>query len=207
MQFGSDRAERDLRRYHRRGVKGTTRILLSELRRWPLRGKELLDIGGGIGIIGFELARANVVSSTLVEASPAYLEVARREVERLSLSHRTKCILGDFTLIAETLPQADVVTLDRVVCCYPDAEALLKAAATHTRQLLAFTYPRDRWYVRLISSLENLMRRMRGNAFRTIVHSPQRMSSVLEGAGFVRDSTRGTLVWMVDLYRKEPLRE
>jgi hypothetical protein len=44
-------------------------------------------------------------------------------------------------VIAGTLPDADVVTLDRVVCCYPDPEALLGAAAK-TRQVLAFTYPR-----------------------------------------------------------------
>jgi len=207
IQFGIERAERDFERYRRRGAEDITRILLKELRRRPLRGKELLDIGGGIGVIGWELADADVASTTLVEASPAYLDVARREVERRSASRRTKFVLGDFTLVAGTLPKADVVTLDRVVCCYPDAEALLRAAATCTRQLLALTYPRDRWYVRVITSVQNLMRRMRGSAFRTFVHSPQRMSSVLESAGFVRDSTRGTLVWMVDVYQRELLRE
>jgi magnesium-protoporphyrin O-methyltransferase len=144
-----------------------------------------------------------VASTTLVEASPAYLDVAQREVESHTVSRPSKFILGDFTLVAGTLPEADIVTLDRVVCCYPDAEALLKAAATRTRQLLAFTYPRDRWYVRVATSFQNLMRRMRGSTFRTFVHFPQQMSSVLERAGFVRDSTHGTLVWMVDIYRRE----
>jgi magnesium-protoporphyrin O-methyltransferase len=201
-QFGIDRAERDLQRYRRRGVEGITRILLTELRRWPLQGKALLDIGGGIGVVGWELADAGVASTTLVEASPAYLDVAQREVERQSTSQPAKFVLGDFTLVADTLPETDVVILDRVVCCYPDAETLLKAATIHTRQLLAFTYPRDRWYVRLITSFQNLVRRIRGNAFRTFVHSPQQMSSVLERAGLVRDSRRGTLVWMVDFYHR-----
>jgi|SRR5215469_1158871 len=204
-QFGIDRAERDLQRYRQKGAEGITRILLAELRRWPLRGKELLDIGGGIGILAWELAEADVAGTTLVEASPAYLEVAQRECAKRSATELAKFILGDFTVVADSLPEADVVTLDRVVCCYPDAEALLSAAATRTRQLLAFTYPRDRWYVRLITLLQNLMRKMKGNPFRTFVHSPERMSSVLQRAGLVRDATRGTLAWKADLYRREVL--
>jgi len=207
IQFGSDRAERDLQRYRRRGADGITRILLTELRRWPLQGKELLDIGGGIGVVGWELGDQGLARTVLVEASPAYLEVAQREAERRSASQPAKFILGDFTLVADTLPEADVVTLDRVVCCYADAEALLRAAATRTQQLLAFTYPRDRWYVRVITAFQNLMRRMKGNAFRTFVHTPHRMSSVLERAGFVRAATRGTLFWSFDLYCSEMLAE
>src|SRR5215469_12897890 len=95
-QFGIDRAERDLQRYRQKGAEGITRILLTELRRWPLRGKELLDIGGGIGVVGLELADAEVASTTLVEASPAYLDVAQREVEPRSASQHTEFILGDF---------------------------------------------------------------------------------------------------------------
>ena len=49
-------AERDLRRYQRYGPDLGTRILLSELRRWPLRGLHLLDVGAGIGVIAVELA-------------------------------------------------------------------------------------------------------------------------------------------------------
>jgi hypothetical protein len=53
-----------------------------------------------------------------------------------------------------------VVTLDRVVCCYPDPEALLGAAAAKTRQVLAFTYPRDRWYVRTMFAFGNFWLRL-----------------------------------------------
>ena len=36
---------------------------------------------------------------------------------------------------------ADVVVLHRVVCCYPDYERLLGAAADHSRRLLVFSHP------------------------------------------------------------------
>jgi 2-polyprenyl-3-methyl-5-hydroxy-6-metoxy-1,4-benzoquinol methylase len=201
-QFDSKVAERDLRRYRRRGADATTRLIVAELRRWPLEGRHLLDVGGGIGVISCELADTRLASATMVEASPAYWEVARREVGLKFGSRPIQFILGDFAVIADTLLDADVVTLDRVVCCYPDAEALLGAAATRTRQVLALTYPRDRWYVRTIIALENLWLRLTGKKFRAFVHAPERMAAVLEASGLVRATQRGTLVWMLDLYHR-----
>jgi 2-polyprenyl-3-methyl-5-hydroxy-6-metoxy-1,4-benzoquinol methylase len=202
-QFNHKRAERDLRRYRRRGANDTTRLMLAELRRWPLEGRRLLDVGGGIGVIGWELAGSGIASAAMVEASPAYLEVARREAGSQYGSHPTEFILGDFAAIAGTLPDADVVTLERVVCCYPDADALLVAAAARTRQVLAFTYPRDRWYVRTIFALENLGLWLTGKKFRAFVHEPERMAAVLEASGLVRSTRRETLVWTFDLYRRD----
>ena len=201
-KFGRKVAERDLRRYRRRGPDVTTRLLLAELRRWPLAGRALLDVGGGIGVIGAELAGAGVSTVTLVEASPAYLEIARRDVASRGASHPTQFLLGDFAALAATLPDADVVTLDRVVCCYPDAEALLRGAAARARQLLAFTYPRDRWYVRAVFVLLNFWQRLTGSAFRAFVHPPQRMDAVLEAAGLARAARHETPVWRLDLYRR-----
>jgi len=199
-QFGPKVAARDLRRYRRRGADAVTKLMLAQLRQWPLKNKQLLNIGGGIGVISAELAADGIAGATLVEASPAYLEVARRELQSRQGSRSTEFLLGDFARIADTLPDADVITLDRVVCCYPDAEGLLRGAAARTLQLLAFSYPRDRWYMRATTAVQNLLRWMKGKPFRTFVHSPQQMSGVLGHAGLVRAATQGTLVWVVDLY-------
>lgn len=198
--FGNKVAERDLKRYRRRGPASITRLLLQAVQRSPLKGAHILDIGSGIGVIDAELADS-VSAATLVEASPAYLEVARREVGPRYRSG-AKFLLGDFVQIAQSIYPADVVTLDRVVCCYPDFEALLKAAAVRTRQLLAFTYPRDRWYVRAFFALGNLFFRLKGSRFRAFVHSPQRMRAVLLGAGLAHDGSFGTFVWSGEVYRR-----
>src|SRR3989449_5435460 len=181
--FNPKKADRDLRRYQRHGPDISTRILLSEIRRWPLQGLHLLDVGAGIGVIALELAGAGLAGVTLADASADYLEAARRHLASRDASLRAQFILGDFAATAGSLPDADIVTLDRVVCCYPDVEALLGAAAARTRRLLAFTYPRDRWYMRAVIVLENLWRRLTGNSFRTFVHPPQRIGAVLEAAG------------------------
>src|SRR6266481_8896025 len=104
VHFDRKVAERDLRRYRRRGADATTLLLLAELRRWPLEGLRLLDVGGGIGVISKELASTGVASTTIVEASPAYLEVARREAGSQYGTRPTQFILGAFAVIADTLP-------------------------------------------------------------------------------------------------------
>jgi 2-polyprenyl-3-methyl-5-hydroxy-6-metoxy-1,4-benzoquinol methylase len=201
-KFNARVAEADLRRYQRNGPDVSTQILLAELHRWPLQGFQLLDVGSGIGVISLELAGVGLASVTLADASPAYLEVAQRQVGSRYAPRPARFILGDFALTAPTLPDADVVTLDRVVCCYPDAEALLYGAATRARRLVAFTYHPDRWYLRAMVALENFLYRLRGNAFQAFVHPPPRMAAVLEAAGFVLAARRGTLLWALDLYHR-----
>jgi SAM-dependent methyltransferase len=200
--FDAKVADRDLRRYQRRGPDITTRMLLSELRRWPLQGLHLLDVGGGIGVIPAELANSGLASVTLADASPGYLDAARRHLASRDPSRPAQFFLGDFAATASSLPDADIVTLDRVVCCYPDVEALLRRAAARARRMVAFTYPRDRWYVRAAVALENSWYRLIQNPFRAFVHSPDRMSSVLESAGFIRTARHTTLQWALDLFRR-----
>jgi magnesium-protoporphyrin O-methyltransferase len=79
---------------------------------------------------------------------------------------------------------------------------LLRGAAARARRLVAFTYHPDRWYLRAAIALENFLYRLSGNPFRAFIHSPQRMNSVLETAGFVRAARNETLVWALDLYHR-----
>src|SRR6266568_177972 len=141
--FNPKKADRDLRRYQRHGPDPSTRMLLSQLRRWQLQGLHLLDVGGGIGIIAAELAGAGLAGVTIADASAGYLAAARRHLASCGASRAAQFILGDFAATAAGLPDADIVTLDRVVCCYADVEALLRGAAARARRIVAFTYPRD----------------------------------------------------------------
>ena len=191
--FDARIANRDLRRYQRRGPDASTRMLLAELRRWRLQDLELLDVGCGIGVIARELAAAGLASATLADASPAYLELARRNVGSRYGPRPTQFILGNFTATAASLPDADVVTLDRVVCCYPDASALLSAAAARSR---------DRWYLRAGFSVMNFFLWIGRSHFRIFVHPPQQMAAVLEAAGFVRAAHRESFLWSFSLYSR-----
>src|SRR5215471_3946206 len=106
--FDARTAERDLRQYKRHGVDGVTKLLLSELQGRPLEGRDLLDVGAGIGVISCEMAKNGIAKATVVEAAPAYLDVARQIVKDCYGSKPTEFVLGDFAAIAPTLADADI---------------------------------------------------------------------------------------------------
>ena len=203
VHFNPMKAERDLRRYKHNGPDPSTRMLLAELRRSPLQGLHLLDVGSGIGVIAMELTGLGLASVTFADASAGYLEAARRHLASRDASLPAQFFLGDFAATADSLPDADIVTLDRVVCCYPDVEALLRGAAARARQVIALTYPRDTWYVRTGVVLENSWYWLGRDSFRAFVHSSERMASVLEAAGFVHTARQATFQWAMDLYRRQ----
>jgi len=198
--FSPKVAESDLRRYRRKGPNPSTRMILEELRRQPLDGLDLLDVGGGIGVLGTELLAAGIGRVLQVDASPAYLAVAARQFAERGWAGRATLVAGDFAALATPPEPADVVTLDRVVCCYPDYEALLTRAAACARRGLALSYPRDRWYVHWGVALENLWWRITRNPFRSFIHPPARLAAVIEGSTLRRVARRGNATWVVDLY-------
>jgi hypothetical protein len=81
---------------------------------------------------------------------------------------------------------------------------LLDQAARHSRQWLALSYPRDRWYVRLGIWLENLVLRLQRDSFRAFGHPVAAMDALLRRAGFVPVRHDASLIWQSSLYRREP---
>ncbi|MGH9890975.1 MAG: methyltransferase domain-containing protein [bacterium] len=206
-QFNDVAARRDLKRYRRRGPDLTTSLLRDAIL-GAGHGKTVLDVGAGIGALGFELLAAGAERVTAVEAAPAYVAAAREEAGRRNVSDRHEVVQGDFVSVAGDIMHADVVAMDRVVCCYPAYRPLLEAAVRRSRRLLAFSYPRDRWYVRAAVRVQNLGRILFRNPFRGVVHSARGMEVLLEQHGFVRKERRETLKWSADLYvRSETMKE
>jgi len=201
--FDARVARRDLKRYRKRGASPCTRQLLTAIEAAPVpRGSTLLDVGGGVGAIHHHLLERGFARATQVDASSAYLGVAAEEVERLGHDGRVDLRHGDFHALAVTLPPVDVVTLDRVVCCDPDFAAMLGQAAAHALRLVAFTYPRPRWIVRVVISLGNSVCRLRGRTFRAYVHPPAAMAAVLERNGLRRRWAGGTFIWAAEVFER-----
>jgi magnesium-protoporphyrin O-methyltransferase len=203
QEFGVAIAARELRRFRKRGPNKPTRQLLDAVRRASLPAEpSLLDVGGGIGAIHHVLLDGGFGRATHMDASRAYLDVAQEEAERRGHKARVAFVHGDFHALAAATPPADVVTLDRVVCCDPDFATLLGAAADHARHVLALTYPHDRWYTRLFVKAINGLRRLRGTPFRAYVHPPGAMAAIIEGRGLRRLWSGGTVVWKVEVFER-----
>ena len=201
--FGDRTARYDLRRYRKRGPSKPTRVLLDALRREGVERASVLDVGGGVGVIQHELLDAGVDRVTSVEASAAYLRAAKEEAARRGTADRVSYHAGDFVAVADRIEPADVVTLDRVICCYPDMEALVSRSADHAQRLYGVVYPRDAWWIRLGFSAMNLSMRLRRRAFRAHIHRTSAVDAVARDSGLTPKLRRRVgPVWQVAVYAR-----
>lgn len=200
-QFGERMARRELARYRRKGPPRPTRILLDAIRDAGA-GETLLDIGGGVGALQHELLEDGTRSATSVDASRAYLAAAREEARDRGLEERVDYRHGDFLELAADLPEADVVTLDKVICCYPGMEPLVARSAERARRLWGAVYPRPHLLNRVGLPLVNLVERIRGIPFRVFLHPPADIARVLREQGLLRRFHATTLVWEVGVWER-----
>ena len=187
-------------RYRRMGPDPMQREMLSRLEALGLEGRTLLDIGCGVGVLHQALLARGAVRALGIDLAPRMLDHARERAHVLALDDRVEYRLGDFVEMEAQLDPADLTLLDKVVCCYPDAEGMLEAAARHTRAALARVYPRRHWLRLLSNRLWNLGYRVFGSDFRSYVHDPGAVHRWLEGAGLRRAFSRDTLMWHTRVY-------
>ena len=200
--MGPRMAAKDLKRYRKKGADKTTRLLLDALKSEGLEGMTVLDIGGGVGVLQHELLKAGAKEASSVDASSSYLEAAQEEAQRCGHLDRLSQHHGDFVELAGEISEADIVTLDRVICCYDDMERLVGLSAGRALKLYGVIYPPDHWLIKAFTWLENLYHWIKRNQFRTFAHATVAVDAVIRSAGLERCFSHETLLWHVHLYRR-----
>jgi 2-polyprenyl-3-methyl-5-hydroxy-6-metoxy-1,4-benzoquinol methylase len=177
--FGPRFARHRARRYRKRGLDATARRMVDFLVARGVDGATVLEIGGGVGEIQVELLRHGAARATNLELVDAYDDAARELAAEAGVGDRVSRRLLDIAATPDLVEPADIVVLHRVVCCYPDYERLLDAAALHTRRLLVFSHPPRNAASRAALAIPNALYRLTGKAFRVFAHPPQAMLEVL----------------------------
>jgi len=195
--FGSGFARRMAARYRKRGLDRTSRRMVAFLDAQGLAGRTVMEIGGGVGEIQIELLKHGAERTVNLELVAAYDGEARRLLAAEGLQDRAERRLHDIAVDPEGVEPADVVVLHRVVCCYPDYERLLGAAAGRAERLLVFSYPRRNPVTRLVVAVQNLAFRVMRREFRTFTHPPAAMLDVLRARGLQPAYARSTAIWRV----------
>jgi magnesium-protoporphyrin O-methyltransferase len=200
--FGARQARRDAKRYRKRGLDETARRLVDELAERGVDGASVLEVGGGIGDLDLELLGRGAERALVVELSNGYDEEAQALATEAGAAARIERRHGDFAEEEASFEPADVVVMHRVVCCYPDPQLLVGAAARHARRLLALSFPRDTWWLRLGLGVANVWFRLRGG-IQAYVHPPAEVVAIAEAAGFstVLDE-RSTRIWRVAVFER-----
>lgn len=163
-----------------------------------VEGASILEIGGGIGDIQLELLKRGAAKTTNLELSGAYEREARRLLDEAGLGARAERMLGvDIAVAPEAVGPADIVVLNRVVCCYPDYAGLLGTAADHARRAVVFSHPPRNWITRAGVAAVNTWCRVLRHEYRGFVHSPESMIEVLESRGFAPRYRRSERAWRI----------
>lgn len=181
--FSQRFARRTARRYRRRGLTPAAEWIVQFVVDHDLRGASVLEIGGGVGHIQVELLRRGAAQVANLELSTEYETEAAALLASTGMADRVERRFVDIAAEPDAAEPADIVVLHRVVCCYPDYERLLSAAAAHAKRLLVFSYPPASHLNRTLNWSENALRRITGNGFRTYLHPPESMIQIAVADG------------------------
>jgi SAM-dependent methyltransferase len=184
------------------GFERSQRQLIDGIKATGVAGTELLEVGCGPGYLHQHLLLSGAGRAIGVDLSEGMLAIARSNAARLGLEARIAYRLGDFTQLAATIPPADIAILDKVVCCYPDWEAMLARSLERTRRSIALTYPRDRALVRAAMRWMSWALGALGCCFHPYVHDPIRIEAAIRGKGFSKRDERHTLFWVTQIYER-----
>ncbi len=167
-----------------------------------LEGVRVLEIGGGLGTIQHELLEAGAERGEVVELAPAWEPYARELARDSGFEERTSFRVADVLDHPNGVEPADVVVLNRVVCCSPDGVELAAAAARLARRTLVLSFPRDSFWTRIALRVMNAGMAVMRRSFRVFVHSPTALVSAAEGQGLeMIDGERG-LVWQFAAFHR-----
>lgn len=189
--FRPSAARNDLRRYRAKGLDDLERRMLASVLPLELSGARVLEIGGGIGALQVELLEAGAASGEIVELVSSYEDSALELARERGVAERHSYRVADIIDEPNAVGPADVVVLNRVVCCSPDGVELAATAARLTRQALVLSYPRDVVGVRLGLRVLNLGQWVLRRSFRAFVHPPGKLRAAAETHGLrVTDTGR-----------------
>lgn len=195
--FSERSAVSEARRYRRRGLDSTSRRIFDVIKERGVQGKTLLEVGGGVGAIEIELLKAGMVQAVSVELTPTYEAAAGNLLGEAGLSDRVERKVMDFTEAGDNVEIADVVVMNRVLCCYPDMPKLAGAAAKHARHVLVISFPNDRWWTKLGLALANFGFGLFRIQFRVFMHPPDQILAAIEEHGLRTKFNERGLLWQV----------
>jgi magnesium-protoporphyrin O-methyltransferase len=202
--FTTKSSSRDARNYLKGGLGGSEAVLADRVNAIGIEGATILEVGGGVGALSVELLKRGAASAVNVDLTNVWQPQAESLAVAAGVSDRSRFQVGDLVDEAEALPEADIVLLHRVVCCYPDWERMIDAAAGRARRGIGLTIPRSTWLTRLFIFTANRFEQFRGRSFRAFIHPADELLARLDSQGFNVASDDHDLVWRTLVLVRRP---
>ena len=196
-------ARRSLEQYRKKGHGKLEQRMVATAAEGGLAGARVLEIGGGIGTIQSELLVAGAERGEVVELVRAWEPYARELAREKGLDDRTSFHVADVLEEPDLVEPAEVVVMNRVVCCSPDGVRLAGVAARLARQTLVLSFPRDVLLVRAGLRVVNAGLRLLGRSFRVFAHPREALLAAAQAEGLVLAESGGGRVWEFATLRRE----
>ncbi len=172
-------------------VARVTTVMVRTIAERGLDGRTVLDIGCGTGDLMLALLARGASSATGMDLGAGGIRDARELAVFRGLADRARFVLGDGA--TTRLEPADVVTANRVVCCYPHVDGLIGNATEAARSVFAYSAPVDRGPVgginraaAWVSNRWYAIRDTKYRGFRVYVHDLDAVDRAVGAAGFER---------------------
>lgn len=200
--FDAKTAQQELEDFRKKGPKKNSRPLIRLLKQMDIKNASLLDIGSGVGAVIFELFECGISNAVYTDYSSAYHAAFREEAKTRSLEKVTESFVGDFLETHQNIKKADLVTLDKVICCYENYEDLVKLSVQKALKWYAYSIPRDVWWVKWVHVLTEKMKVLKGNTFRTYVHPAGKIEQIIIENGFKKIHDLNKMEWQTCIFEK-----
>jgi SAM-dependent methyltransferase len=191
-------------KYKSKGLTSSSQVLLDFISQKGLTGKTVLELGCGTGFFALETLRNGASSCVGVDLSSAAIQEANALAKESGLDDRARFEVANAASTRQ--PASDVVVMDKVLCCYPDADALLKTGSDSSTELLGFVVPRDEGLMKpamkIGTALINLVEKLRRSGFRLYLHPLRSIDRLLSESGFHQADKAKSRFWLVFLYKR-----
>jgi hypothetical protein len=198
--FSERNAASEAKTYRKKGLDATSLRIFKLLQQRGVSGATVLEVGGGIGALQIELLKAGAAKAVSIELTPTYETAANELLREAGLQDRVERQILDFAEGGEPVPAADIVIMNRVICCYHDMPKLAGQAAGHTNKILVLSYPRE--WTRLGLALFNAGMWAIRMGFQVFVHSHRAIEATAGSYGLKKTYDDPGFMWQVASFTK-----
>ena len=190
------------RKFQRRGLDRVQRIIRDAIAGAWQPGQTVLEIGCATGGLLLALLQSGARSATGIDLSPRMIEKARDLAGEFHLGDRVRYLVGDFGAADGQVDPADIVILDKVVCCTNDPFTLLARAAAKCVHVLVVSYPRDALLGRLSFTTQAFIGEALRWTFHPVYHEPSDLDQAIASQGFRQVLARHRPIWEIKRYER-----
>ena len=200
--FFTKLSRRHLKKFRRKGLANEQRMLREGIGSVGISEASILEIGSGIGALHLTLLQDGASRATGIDIAEGMIATSRMLSQELKLGDRVTYHQGDFLRCSSEMQMADIILLDKVVCCYEDVDTLVEKSLALSDRIYAVSMPRSRWWLKMLISIPVILGTTFRWSFHPYWHDWNRIQLRIQSSGFIQRYSNHTMLWEVCVYER-----